>query len=33
LVVNPGEVCGYLTGKATVGLLDTAKHEARIMEI
>jgi len=32
-VVNPGEVCGYLTGKATVGLLDTAKHEARIMEI
>ena len=33
LVVNPGEVCGYLTGKTTVGLLDTAKHAARIMEI
>jgi hypothetical protein len=33
LVVNPGEVCGYLTGKATLGLLDTVKREARIVEI
>ena len=33
LVVNPGEVCGYVTGKATIGLLDTAKREARIFEI
>ena len=23
LIVNPGEVCGYLTGKATIALLDT----------
>jgi len=23
LVVNPGEVCGYLTGKSTIALLDT----------
>jgi putative phosphoesterase len=33
LVVNPGEVCGYLTGKPTIGVLDTVKHEARIIEI
>jgi putative phosphoesterase len=33
LIVNPGEVCGYLTGKPTVGVLDTIKHEARIIEL
>ena len=33
LVVNPGEVCGYLTGKATLALLDTAKREARILNL
>lgn len=33
LVVNPGEVCGYLTGKSTIALLDTAKLEANIIEI
>ena len=33
LVVNPGEVCGYLTGKATFALLDTAKREARIVDL
>jgi putative phosphoesterase len=33
LVVNPGEVCGYLTGKATLGLLDTVKREARIINL
>jgi len=33
LVVNPGETCGYLTGKATIALLDTVKREARIVEI
>ena len=27
LVVNPGEVCGYLTGKSTIALLDTVKRE------
>jgi putative phosphoesterase len=31
LVVNPGEVCGYLTGKSTLALFDTVKHEARII--
>jgi len=33
LVVNPGEVCGYLTGKSTFALLDTAKREAKIVEL
>jgi len=33
LIVNPGEVCGYLTGKSTIALLDTAKREARIIEL
>jgi len=33
LVINPGEVCGYLTGKCTAALLDTAKREAKIMEL
>lgn len=33
LDVNPGEACGYLTGKATLALLDTVKREARIIEI
>jgi uncharacterized protein len=33
LVVCPGEVCGYLYGKSTLALLDTAKREAKIIEI
>ncbi len=33
LIINPGEVCGYLSGKSTMALLDTAKREARIVEI
>ena len=33
LVVNPGEVCGYLTGNATLAVLDTVKREARIVQI
>jgi hypothetical protein len=33
LVVNPGEVCGYLSGKCTMALLDTVKREARIVEL
>lgn len=33
LVVNPGEVCGYLTGKSTVALFDTNKREAKIIEL
>ncbi|MGA2386065.1 MAG: metallophosphoesterase [Candidatus Bathyarchaeia archaeon] len=33
LAINPGELCGYLTGKSTLALLDTAKHEAKIIEL
>jgi putative phosphoesterase len=33
LIVNPGEVCGYLTGKSTLALLDTVKREAKIIQI
>ncbi|HKZ88535.1 MAG TPA: metallophosphoesterase [Candidatus Bathyarchaeia archaeon] len=33
LVMSPGEACGYLTGKSTIALLDTVKHEARIIPI
>lgn len=33
LVVNPGEVCGYLSGKSTIALLDTEKLEAKIIDI
>ncbi len=33
LVVNPGEVCGYLTGKPTLAILDTEKRQAEIVDI
>jgi hypothetical protein len=33
LVVNPGEACGYLTGKSTISLLDTAKRKAKIVRL
>ncbi|MBS7621789.1 metallophosphoesterase [Candidatus Bathyarchaeota archaeon] len=33
LVVNPGEVCGYLSGKPTVALLDAEKLEAKIINL
>jgi putative phosphoesterase len=33
LIVNPGEVCGYLTGKATIALLDTVEREAKIVTL
>ncbi len=29
LVINPGELCGYLTGKASFAMLDTVKAEAQ----
>jgi putative phosphoesterase len=32
-VVNPGEVCGYLSGKSTIALLDTNRREAEIIEL
>ena len=33
LAINPGELCGYLTGKPTIALLDTARNEAKIIEL
>ncbi len=33
LIINPGECCGYLTGKSTVALLDTENMNAEIVEI
>lgn len=33
LVVNPGEVCGYLSGRRTVALLDPADLSAEIVEL
>jgi len=33
LYVNPGEVCGYLSGRQTVALLDPAKLRAKIVEL
>ncbi len=33
LAINPGELCGYLTGKSTFALIDTLKNQAKIVEI
>lgn len=33
LSINPGELCGYLTGKASIAILDTSKKEAKIVEL
>lgn len=33
LVVNPGELCGYLTGNATFAILDTEKMESEIINL
>ena len=33
LVINPGEACGYLSGKRTIALLDLEKSKGEIFEI
>jgi putative phosphoesterase len=33
LVINPGEMCGYLTGKSTIALFDTAKCKVEIIQL
>ncbi len=33
LVICPGEVCGYLYGKPTLGVLDTTKRVTTILEL
>lgn len=33
LVVNPGEVCGYLTGKSTIAMLNTQTLDVKIIPL
>lgn len=33
LVVNPGEACGYLTGKRSIAVLDTEKLEVELITL
>jgi len=33
LIINPGEVCGYLTGKPSIALLDTKTLDAKIIPL
>ena len=33
LAINPGELCGYLTGKPSIAILDTSKDEARLIDL
>lgn len=33
LVMNPGESCGYVNGKATIAILDSSKKDVEIVEI
>jgi uncharacterized protein len=33
LMLNPGECCGWLTGRCTVALLDTERRSAEIIEV
>jgi len=33
LIVNPGELCGYLTNKSTFAIIDTETMNAEIIEI
>ena len=33
LLINPGEVCGYLSGRQTVALLDPAEPSAEILKL
>ncbi|MEM1514658.1 MAG: metallophosphoesterase [Candidatus Bathyarchaeia archaeon] len=33
LVINPGEACGYLTGKATIAILSVEERKAEMIEL
>lgn len=33
LVVNPGETCGYLTGKPTIAVLDTVTRDVELLSL
>ncbi len=32
-IISPGELCGYLTGKKTVAILDTKANRAQLIEL
>ncbi len=32
-IINPGELCGYLTGKKTLTILDTSKNEVELISV
>jgi len=32
-IINPGECCGYITGRKTVAVLDLEKEEAKLVEL
>lgn len=33
LLVNPGECCGWVTGRATIGVLDLERMDVQIIEV
>ncbi len=33
LVINPGEVCGYLTGKSTIAILNTETLDVKMIQL
>ena len=33
ILVNPGELCGYLTGKSTLAIVDLERRDVRIVKI
>ena len=33
IAINPGELCGYLTGTSSLALLDTVKNDAMLLDI
>lgn len=33
LIINPGEVCGYLTGRSSIAVLDTVKSSVQFIDL
>ena len=33
IILNPGEICGYLSGKATIATFETSSRSVKILEI
>ncbi|MGQ9781141.1 MAG: metallophosphoesterase [Nitrososphaeria archaeon] len=33
LIVNPGELCGYLTGRSTLAIVDLQKRDVKVVEV